>query len=98
MNKQRRPTGLDALAYDRALAAVAENHSHDMDRQDYVGHVLPNGEGLTRRYDQFCLDCVGRKNAYYTPRGRLAASERALAEFIVAAWMDSPGQRETSCR
>lgn len=98
VNDRRTAAGLDALAYDRSLAAVAAHHSGDMARRDYVGHVSPDGEGLAARYDRFGVDCHGGENVYYTPRGRLAASERALAAHVVGAWMDSTGHRESLLR
>lgn len=94
VNDRRRAAGLDALAYNGSLAAVAEAHSRDMARRGYVDHVSPDGEGLPGRYDRFGVDCAGGENVYFTPRGRLIASERALAAHVVEAWMDSPGHRE----
>jgi uncharacterized protein YkwD len=93
-NAERRERGLDPLAYDRTLARVGGAHSGDMRERGFVGHENPDGEGLRERYAAFGLDCPGGENVYHSPTGGLARSPEALAEHVVAAWMDSEGHRE----
>jgi uncharacterized protein YkwD len=93
-NEERRDRGLEPLAYDRTLARVGESHSEDMRERGFVGHENPDGEGLRERYAAFGLDCPGGENVYHSPAGSLARSPGALAEHVVAAWMDSEGHRE----
>ena len=93
-NAERLERGLDPLAYDRRLARVGAAHSEDMHERGFVGHENPDGEGLRERYAAFGLDCPGGENVYHSPNGGLARSPDALADHVVAAWMDSEGHRE----
>ncbi|HKK07477.1 MAG TPA: CAP domain-containing protein [Gemmatimonadota bacterium] len=47
--RDRRQAGHGALAWDPALAAVARDHSRDMARRGYLGHVSPEGDGPNAR-------------------------------------------------
>ena len=97
-NDERRERGLEPLANDPTLARVGESHSADMRERGFVGHKNPDGEGLRERYAAFGLDCPGGENVYHSPTGGLARSPEALAEHVVAAWMDSEGHREALLR
>ena len=93
-NAERTERGLDPLAHDPELARVGAAHSEDMHERGFVGHENPDGEGLRERYAAFGLDCPGGENVYHSPNGGLARSPDALADHVVAAWMDSEGHRE----
>ena len=97
-NAERRERGLDPLAYDPALARVGAAHSADMRERGFVGHENPDGEGPAERYAAYGLDCPGGENVYHSPTGGLARSPGALADHVVAAWMDSEGHREAVLR
>ncbi|MFB6207015.1 MAG: CAP domain-containing protein [Haloglomus sp.] len=94
VNDRRTARGLEPLAYDRDLAAVAAYHSRDMHEREYFAHEGPNGETLRDRYARFEVDCNGGENIYLTRGGGLAATERTLAEHVVREWMNSEGHRE----
>lgn len=93
--EERREAGVGAVVHDPDLAAVARAHSRDMRDRGFVGHVNPDGEGHEDRVRAAGLECLPGENVYQTPRGAVADSERALADHVVRAWLDSPGHRET---
>jgi hypothetical protein len=93
VNDARTDRGLPALAYDETLAAVAENHSAHMARNDYVNHTQPDGTTIADRYAAAGLACRGGENIYFTPNGALRVSEQAFADTVVRAWLASPGHR-----
>jgi hypothetical protein len=95
VNAARSEAGVGTLKTDAELAALADAHSADMRERGYVDHVTPDGEGLAERYAAAGIDCYGGENIYASPRGGVTTSERALAEFVVESWLDSPGHRET---
>lgn len=94
-NDARIDRGLDALAWNASLAALAGSHSADMAAGEYVNHTRPDGTTVADRYAAAGLDCGGGENIYYTPNGALQVSERALADVVVRSWLRSEGHRET---
>jgi len=94
-NEERRASGLETAEHDADLAAVARAHSRDMRDRGFVNHTDPDGNGPQDRASAAGLDCRIGENIYQAPRGTLASSERALADHVVRAWLDSPGHRET---
>lgn len=94
-NQARLNAGAGAAEPDPGLAAVARAHSHDMRDRGFVGHTNPDGEGPGDRVRAAGLSCRPGENVYQTPRGALADGERALAEYVVRAWLGSPGHRRT---
>ncbi|RNJ27424.1 hypothetical protein Nmn1133_12545 [Halosegnis longus] len=68
-NEVRSERGLGPLAGNASLARVARAHSADMARQEYVGHVAPNGSTPADRLDRFGVDCYAAENIYYTEQG-----------------------------
>lgn len=94
INDRRAERGLDRLASDESLAAVAEYHSQDMHDRDYFAHEGPDGETVGDRYARFGIDCNGGENIYVTRAGGLAATEQTLADHVVREWMNSEGHRE----
>lgn len=94
-DEERLAAGVGALERDDDLAAVARAHSRDMRDREFVNHTNPDGQAPGDRAAAAGLDCVGGENIYQAPRGALATSERALADHVVRAWLDSPGHRKT---
>jgi hypothetical protein len=97
-NEERRAAGVGALDHDPELAAVARAHSRDMRDRGFVTHTNPDGDGPSDRAAAAGVDCAVGENIYQAPRGALATAERALADHVVRAWLDSPGHRETLLR
>lgn len=94
-NEERLAAGVGAAVHDDELAAVARAHSRDMRDRGFVNHTNPDGEGPTARVRDAGLDCYPGENIYQAPRGALASSERALADHVVRAWLESAGHRRT---
>ena len=94
-NEVRSERGLGPLVENASLAQVARAHSADMARQDYVGHVAPNGSTPADRLRRFGVDCYAAENIYYTEQGGLLVTEGTYAERTVQEWLDSPSHRET---
>ena len=97
-DEERQARGVGTTAHDPALAAVARNHSRDMRDRGFVNHTNPDGKQPQDRVEAAGLECRVGENIYQTPRGSLADSERAMADHVVRAWLDSPGHRETLLR
>ena len=94
-DEERRAAGAGATDHDPELAAVARAHSRDMRDRGFVNHTNPDGEEPADRVEAAGLDCAPGENIYQAPRGALADSEAALADYVVRSWLDSPGHRET---
>lgn len=60
VNAERAKHGLPALAWDKALAGIALNHSRDMAGRDYLSHDSPEGHDFDARYRQAGYDCQVR--------------------------------------
>lgn len=52
VNQVRQAQGLAPLAWDDRLAALAREHSDDMEKLDYVGHRSPQRGGFELRLDE----------------------------------------------
>jgi len=57
INERRAAHGESNLSFDTELRSIARYHSTDMARQDYFGHVSPDGETLSDRYHKFGYQC-----------------------------------------
>lgn len=57
VNDQRQANGLDPLAFDDELAAIARYHSKDMAERGYFAHTSPDGMDFGDRYSKFGYDC-----------------------------------------
>ena len=69
-----------ALAFDSKIAAIAQNHSSDMARNDYFEHENLHGLSPTDRDPAVDYDCIKTYDGYYT---------FGLAENIYQAWLYS---------
>jgi uncharacterized protein YkwD len=57
VNDERARHGLSTLAWDKALAGIAANHSRDMLRRDTLTHDGPEGQNFGDRYRQAGYSC-----------------------------------------
>ncbi len=97
VNEHRRANGLDALAFDDELAAVARAHSRDMIDRDFVGHEDPDGDGPAERVGDLC-EAVGENIVvtYWDRRledGTRIQTVSALADDVLTSWLGSPSHR-----
>jgi uncharacterized protein YkwD len=63
INAERAKNGLSALAWDKALSAIAAGHSRDMAKRKYLAHDSPEGQGFPDRYARAGYTCrirIGR--------------------------------------
>ena len=84
LEEERRLRGLPSLEWDDRAAAVAEEHSLDMARHEYVGHRSPRTGDVKNRFERARIRyTVLRENVArgYGPRG------------IHDSLMNSPGHR-----
>lgn len=56
INRDRSNAGARPLRWNAKVAAVARAHSRDMIRQDYFGHVGPDGKSVGERLDAARID------------------------------------------
>lgn len=97
VNEHRQTNGLDTLAFDGELAAVARTHSRDMVERDFVGHEDPDGHGPADRVGDHC-EAVGENIVVtYWDRpledGTRIRMVSALADDVLTSWLGSPSHR-----
>jgi len=89
INKCRAEYNIPLLAYDDAVAAVAQRHSTDM--RDYysdkVSHYTPNS-------DEDPFDRLDNANILYVDAAEVLASGFTKTEDVVRSWMNSPSHKE----
>lgn len=66
INQKRTEMGLDALAFDPALADIARKHSEDMAARNYFDHVNLAGQNPTARGTAAGYTCRKNYGSYYT--------------------------------
>ena len=95
VNEYRQANGLDPLVFDDELAAVARDHSQDMNERDYFSHTSPEGDGPGDRLDDAGIDCTGwAENIAYEFDPSFSEEDAAsVAESIVTGWINSDGHR-----
>lgn len=99
VNDVRLEHDLDALGFNEEIAGVARRHSVDMAERDYFGHVSPDGERPRDRLEEFFTGycrMIGENVASVS--GLPDDSPEAVAERVVAGWMESEGHRENLLR
>lgn len=82
-NEERKNAGLQALTPDEKLFQIAREHSENMARQDWLGHVL-DGKDPGRRARDVGYTALVTENA---------AWGHADAADVMRGWMTSPGHR-----
>jgi uncharacterized protein YkwD len=108
-NVERNERGLRNVSYAPRIAEVADDHSANMARHDYIGHTEPNGQTGEERYAGVC-DYSGKNylfgenvggawykeqmQAYGTDDTIYLENESEVARYLVDAWMRSDGHRE----
>ena len=60
INRERGAQGLEPLAWDGPLAAVARGHSRDMAKRSYFSHDSPEGDTFQTRYRKARYRCALR--------------------------------------
>lgn len=102
VNEVRREHGLEPLAFDTDLRAIARSHSEDMAEHGYFSHTGRNGSTLEDRYERFDYRCrvptdglrykTGGENLF-TMQSPVALSPEEIADRAVQGWLDSPAHR-----
>lgn len=102
VNEVRRERGLEPLAFDTDLRAVARYHSEDMAEQGYFSHTGRNGSSFEDRYERFDYRCrvptdgfsykTGGENLF-TMQSPVELAPEDVADRAVQGWLDSPGHR-----
>ena len=88
INDERVSNGVEALAHDAALRAVARAHSEDMIARDFFDHTNPDGDSP--------FDRMSDAGISYSSAGENIAWNRGYAdpaEVAVTGWMNSTGHR-----
>ena len=57
INREREAKGLQPLAWDAKLAAIARGHSADMAKRNYFAHASPEGANFDARYAKARYKC-----------------------------------------
>ncbi len=109
VNEERTKQGLRPLAYDAALAAIAQKHSEDMAQRLYLEHLSPEGVTAIQRGEQAGYPCDKRtatnrshgigENLALIPLGNVAGcgsvyNTRDVVRCTVRGWMDSEEHRK----
>ncbi|HEY2865810.1 MAG TPA: CAP domain-containing protein [Pyrinomonadaceae bacterium] len=90
INKKRADAGLEPLAWNEQLAALAREHSDDMAEFKYFSHKGTDGTMVDARADK-----LGIMN--WSAIGENIAFNRGYSDapsFAVTCWMESPGHRQ----
>lgn len=100
--RTRQSTG--EVDYATGLAEIADYHSQDMATRDYTGHVGPEGETVTDRFDRFGYDCDSPSELvlftqydqpFETSNGTMRfTNESELAAGILELWLRSSPHRK----
>lgn len=64
VNAEREAEDVDELAFDDELAAIARNHSSDMDARSFFDHENPDGDGPVDRIADAGYECEFRHGGY----------------------------------
>lgn len=110
-NAARAEVGVQPLAPDSALAALARAHSADMARRRFFSHATPEGTLPTHRAREagYAYRRLGEnlyRGAIYSRASYTRREDRStyryewrtpeeVAQAAVAAWLQSPSHRET---
>jgi uncharacterized protein YkwD len=110
-NAARAEVGVQPLAPDSALAALARAHSADMARRRFFAHATPEGTLPTHRAREagYAYRRLGEnlyRGAIYSRASYIRREDRStyryewrtpeeVAQAAVTAWLESPPHRET---
>lgn len=92
MNRHRQTRGCPVLTWDEALAKVAERHTDEMARFQYLSHTNRSGQSPFKR-----LELAGIR---YTRAAENIAQGQRTAEVVLHDWLISEGHRKNieECR
>jgi len=85
MNAHRVNVGCPALIWHAKLAGVAQDHSEDMEQNNYLSHTNQQGKSPFNRMDD--------NNIEYMAAGENVALNGEGAQSVFDAWMDSPDHK-----
>lgn len=94
--------GLESLEEHPGISDAAQGHSDHMVEADFYDHVAPDGTTHQDRVNAVGLECFASENiavVWYDRRMNSHAgvvrlqTEAEIAEYLVDAWMNSPGHR-----
>ena len=84
VNSARAEAGCRPVRLDDRLSTAATKHSQNMARDDFFGHVGPDGSTFVSRTEH---------EGYPDPRSENIAAGNTTAQATMRQWMDSPGHR-----
>lgn len=85
VNEERGDRGVEALACDPTLAALARAHSQDMCDRDFFSHTNPDGEEPHHRLNDAGVS--------WTASGENITATQSTAQGAMDTWMGSSGHR-----
>ena len=85
INAHRQSLGCPALAWNPAVAAVAQAHTEDMIARDFFSHTNPDGASP--------FDRLANADIAYSSAAENIAYGYATVEMVFAAWLGSLGHR-----
>jgi uncharacterized protein YkwD len=85
MNAHRTSLGCSPLAWNPAVAAVAQAHSEDMVARDFFSHTNPDGESP--------FDRLHNAGITYAAAAENIAAGYPAADEVLQAWLESAGHR-----
>lgn len=94
--------GLEPLEEHPGISDAAQGHSDHMVEADFYDHVAPDGTTHQDRVNAVGLECFASENiavVWYDRRMNShdgvvrLQTEAEIAEYLVDAWMNSPGHR-----
>lgn len=99
VNEERVERGLEPVAFDEDLRAIARRHSQDMIQRDFFDHRDPDGDRPIDRYEEYGYECdVGRKSIASENLGtvswdRTSLTAEDVAARVVTSWLESEDHR-----
>ena len=85
VNAYRVSMGCAALAWNPAVAAVAQSHSEDMIARDFFSHTNPDGDSP--------FDRLHNAGITFSAAAENIAAGYPTAEGVLQAWLGSAGHR-----
>ena len=98
--------GLTELEWDYRLAEIAREHSIDMAKNSFYGHINKEGQGPTDRAIKhnypptkglgggIYREGIAENIAHFSTRVHVNNDAESNARALVDSWMDSEGHRE----
>ena len=94
LNNIRDEAGLTILNRDPILSEVANGHSNEMAKHEYLSHTNLQGCSFTCRIESSGFKArAWAENIGFVERADLLDSPKKVAAYMVESWMDSPQHR-----